>query len=590
MENIKKKNPVLKRLQVYMGKRKILMPIALFMSGISALLLLAPFIFIWLIINILLQTGGIAAGTPVNAYAWWAAATAVAGVALYFGSSMLAHLAAFSVETNMRRVAMKKLMDMPLGFFEQNSSGTMRKIIDENASQTHTFVAHLLPDLVGSFIAPAIVTVLVLLFNWQLGIACMIPLVVAFIMIGRTSSPQQRGFQREYMNAQEKMAGEAVEYVRGIPVVKVFQQTVFSFRRFYDSIIIYRDIVTKYTLGMQVPMSAYTAVIHGFAFFMVPIAILMIGRAGDYVGVISDMFLYVLITPVIAANVMKIMYVQQDMFLASEAVDRVENLTDGAITLSTAPVEKITDYSIKFENVSFAYPNTLQNAVNGVSFSIPKGKTYALVGASGGGKTTIARLIPRFWDVKEGHVKIGGVDVRNISKTELMNNISFVFQNTKLFKMSVLDNIKYGNPDADDVAVQKAIDSSQSREIIDNLPDGLNTKIGVDGTYLSGGEQQRIILARAFLKNAPIVVLDEATAFADPENEHKIQKALHELMKSKTALLIAHRLSTVVNVDRILVVEQGSIVEQGTHEELLSLNGIYKSMWEKYQKSVRWTI
>lgn len=580
----------LKKLQAYMGKRKILMPISLIISGVSGLLSLLPFIFIWLIIRTLLNTGGVAHGTPINAYAWWAVGTAVASVLLYFGAVMLSHLAAFRIETNMRRVAMKKIMNMPLGFFDQNTSGKMRKIIDENASETHTFVAHLLPDLAGSIVSPIAVTALIFVFNWQLGLACMVPLMFAFAMMGLTSSPKQQGFQRMYLDAQEKMGSEAVEYVRGIPVVKVFQQTIFSFKRFYDSIITYRDIVIRFTLGWQKPMSAYTTMVHSFAFFLVPAAILLIGKSGNYAAVISDMFLYVLITPVIASNVMKVMYMQQNLFLASEAVGRIEKLTDGVFPMRVDKPENICSCHINFDNVSFAYPDARQNAVDGITFSIPQGQTFALVGQSGGGKTTIARLIPRFWDVKGGSVKIGGVDVRNIAKEELMNHIAFVFQNTKLFKMSILDNIKYGNPNASDEAVQRAIDLSQSREIIDRLPNGLGTKIGVDGTYLSGGEQQRIVLARAFLKDAPIVVLDEATAFTDPENEHLIQKALHELLKGKTVLMIAHRLTSVQDADCILVIKKGKIAEQGTHSELLELKGIYNEMWNEYRKAVTWTV
>ena len=584
------KKSVFKRLKAYMGNRKPLFPIAMVLSGVSAILLLLPFVFLWLIVKTLLSTGGISEGTPVNVYAWWAAGTAVSGVILHFGASMLSHLVAFRLETNMRRVAMKKLMLLPLGYFENNESGAMRKIIDENASETHTFIAHILPDLIGTILSPIVVIILIFIFNWQLGLACLLPLSTAFVVLGLTSSKEQRNFQKEYLDAQEKMASEAVEYVRGIPVVKVFQQTVFSFKRFYDSIIVYRDLVTKYTLGMQKPMGAYTVLVNGFVFFLVPAVVLIIGRTGDYVGALSDLFFYVLITPTIATGIMKIMYLQHNTFLAGQAVDRVENLTDSISPLPVNNVEKISGNDIVFENVKFAYQGAVQNAVDGVSFSIPEGKTYALVGASGGGKTTIARLIPRFWDVNEGSVKIGGTDVRNIAKEDLMNQIAFVFQNTKLFKMSIRDNIKYGRPDASEEDLQRAIDLSQSREIIDRLPQGLDTKIGVDGTYLSGGEQQRIALARAFLKNAPIVVLDEATAFADPENEHLIQQALQELVKGKTSLMIAHRLTSVVNVDCILVIDKGRIVEQGTHEDLLALGGVYKNMWEEYQKTVTWTV
>ena len=338
-------------------------------------------------------------------------------------------------------------------------------------------------------------------------------------------------------------------------------------------------------------MSLYTVAINSFAFLLVPVVILLIGNKSENIApIITDMFLYVLITPVIATNVMKVMYLQQDMFLADQAISRVENLTSSEPLPIAENPEKITACDVTFENVSFAYPKAGQNAVDGISFHLPEGKTFALVGQSGGGKTTIAQLIPRFWDVSAGSVTIGGINVKNIAKDNLMNHIAFVFQNTKLFKTSLLENIKYGNPAASDEAVQRAIDLSQSREIIDRLPNGLNTKIGVDGTFLSGGEQQRIVLARAILKDAPIVVLDEATAFADPENEHLIQKALHELRKGKTVLMIAHHLTSVQDADKILVIAQGKIAEEGTHSELIARNGIYNSMWNEYQRTVTWTV
>ncbi len=580
----------LKKLKPYMGSRKILLPVSLVLSGLSGLMSLLPFVFVWFIVRSLLDTGGISAGISVNAYAWWAVATAVGTLLIYFTAVMLSHLAAFRVETNMRRMAMRKVLNMPLGVFSKETGGRMRKIIDDDSSSTHMFLAHILPDVAGSIVAPLSVIALLFVFDWRLGIACMIPLIIVFVTMGYMMDPGRNNFQKMYLDAQERMSAEAVEYVRGIPVVKVFQQTVFSFKRFYDSIITYRDLVTKYTLSWQKPYSFYTVIINGFAYFLVPAAILLIGRSGSYAAVITDMFFYILITPVISSNVMKIMYLHQNMFLAGQAITRLENL------VAEPPLEEAlqklspTSFDIEFDNVVFRYDGADRNAVDGVSFSVPQGQTYALVGQSGGGKTTIARLVPRFWDVARGNVRIGGVDVRNIAKQELMKNISFVFQNTKLFKTTLRENITYGMPDASQEAIDRAVDLSQSREIIDRLPAGLDTKIGTEGTYLSGGEQQRIALARAILKDAPVVILDEATAFADPENEHLIQQALRRLMKGKTALMIAHRLTSVQDADRILVVADGKIAEQGTHNELLALGGIYKEMWNEYQKSVAWTV
>ncbi len=572
-----------------MGKRKVLLPMSLVLSAFNGLLALVPAVLVWLIVRTLINSGGTPEGTAVNQYAWWAFATAIISVLLYFVALMLSHLAAFRVECNLRTTAVNRLLHMPLGFFDSKASGRIRKIIDDDAGNTHTFLAHILPDLAASIVSPLLVFVLLFVFDWRMGVACLIPISITVVLMWYMMNPKSNHFMKDYLTAQEQMSAEAVEYVRGIPVVKVFQQTVFSFRRFYDSIIRYRDLVIPYTLTWRNPMSIYTAVINGFAFFLIPVAVLLIGRGGELSVVVSDLLFYLLITPIIGANVMKIMYLQNNLFLAGEALTRIENITSTPPLPEAAQTQSIKKHDIEFESVRFAYPEATTFAVDDVSFYIPQGSTYALVGQSGGGKTTIARLIPRFWDVAEGCVKIGGVDVRNIAKEELMDNVSFVFQNSKLFKTTLLENITYGKPDASPAEVIQAIDLSRSREIIDRLPNGLNTKIGVDGTYLSGGEQQRIVLARAFLKDAPIVVLDEATAFADPENEHLIQQALRELMKGKTVLMIAHRLTTVQDADKILVIDKGKIAEQGTHTELIAKNGIYSSMWDEYQKAVAWT-
>ena len=573
-----------------MGNRKALMPISLCFSALSALVGMLPFIFIWLIVRELFDNPGHIVGTQVSAYAWWAVGTAIAGVLFYFIALTSSHLAAFRVETHMRRVAMQKIINMPLGFFDKNSSGRIRKIIDDDTSTTHTFLAHQLPDMAGSILMPLATLILIFVFDWRLGLACLTPIIFAFATMGMMLGGTGKKFQQMYLDAQEEMSSEAVEYVRGIPVVKVFQQTVFSFKRFHNSILKYKEMVIKYTKSWEKPMSFYTMIIQSFAFFIVPVAILLMGKSGNYASVLVDMFLYVLITPVFAAGIMKSMHLNHSLFLAGEAVKRIENVTDAAPLGVSKNPQNIKSHTINFKDVEFCYPDAGQNAVDGISFSIPEGKTYALVGASGGGKTTIARLIPRFRDVARGSVSIGGVDVRNVAKYELMNSISFVFQNTKLFKTTLLENIRYGNPDATDKAVERAVDSAQCREIIDRLPDGLNTKIGVEGTYLSGGEQQRIVLARAFLKDAPIVVLDEATAFTDPENEHLIQRALGKLTQGKTVLMIAHRLTSVQDVDMILVMENGKIAEQGRHAELIEKQGIYHKMWVEYKKSVAWRI
>lgn len=573
-----------------MGKRKVLLPAAMLLSALSALAGLLPYILIWLIVRELLEHGEITSSGNVVTYAWWAAGMAVASIVLYFAALMSSHLAAFRVESNLRKEAMRQIVRMPLGFFDINTSGRIRKIIDDNAGVTHSFLAHQLPDLAATFLVPLVAAILIFVFDWILGLACIVPVIIAMLVMGFMMNAEGRQFMKSYMTSLEEMNTEAVEYVRGIPVVKVFQQTIYSFKNFHRCIMNYNKMVFGYTRMWEKPMSLYTVIINGFVFFLAPLAILLIGYSGNYASVLLNFFLFVLITPVFSQSIMKSMYLNQALGQASEAIGRLENLVAYEHLTVVEHPQPVKEFSIQFEKVSFSYPGANQKAVDDVSFTIPQGNTVALVGASGGGKTTIARLVPRFWEATEGKVLIGGINVREIAPEELMKYISFVFQNTKLFKTSLLENIKYGNPDATMEEVERAVDMAQCREIINKLPLGLNTKIGTEGTYLSGGEQQRIVLARAILKNAPIIVLDEATAFADPENEHLIQQALKELTKGKTVLMIAHRLSSITDADNILVIDKGKIAEQGTHANLLGKQGIYYHMWNEYQQSVRWTI
>lgn len=573
-----------------MGKRKVLLPAAMLLSALSALAGMLPYILIWLIVRELLEHGEITSSGNVVTYAWWAAGMAVASIVLYFAALMSSHLAAFRVESNLRKEAMRQIVRMPLGFFDINTSGRICKIIDDNAGVTHSFLAHQLPDLAATFLVPLVAAILIFVFDWILGLACIVPVIIAMLVMGFMMNAEGRQFMKSYMTSLEEMNTEAVEYVRGIPVVKVFQQTIYSFKNFHRCIMNYNKMVFGYTRMWEKPMSLYTVIINGFVFFLAPLAILLIGYSGNYASVLLNFFLFVLITPVFSQSIMKSMYLNQALGQASEAIGRLENLVAYEHLTVVEHPQPVKEFSIQFEKVSFSYPGANQKAVDDVSFTIPQGNTVALVGASGGGKTTIARLVPRFWEATEGKVLIGGINVREIAPEELMKYISFVFQNTKLFKTSLLENIKYGNPDATMEEVERAVDMAQCREIINKLPLGLNTKIGTEGTYLSGGEQQRIVLARAILKNAPIIVLDEATAFADPENEHLIQQALKELTKGKTVLMIAHRLSSITDADNILVIDKGKIAEQGTHANLLGKQGIYYHMWNEYQQSVRWTI
>lgn len=573
-----------------MTGRKALLPASLVLSGVSTLAGMVPYIIIWFIIREVFTAGGDIPSSLIAGYAWWAAGAAVASVVLYFIALSLSHLAAFRVEVNMRRYAMEKIVRMPLGFFNKNTSGRIRKIIDDNAGITHSFLAHQMPDLAGTILTPLSILVLIFVFDWRLALVCLIPVLFAMLMMSTMSGKKGKSRMKAYMASLEDMNTEAVEYVRGIPVVKVFQQTIYSFKSFHNSIITYKELVFGFTKMWEKPMSAYTVVINGFVFFLLPAAILIINHTGNYGATILNLFLYVLITPLFSQSIMRSMHLGQSFDQARDAVDRIENLTDYEQLAEPTQPKSIKGNAVEFRNVSFTYPGTNKKAIDTITFDIPEGNTVALVGASGGGKTTIARLVPRFWDADEGQIFVGGSDVKDIAIEELMHHVSFVFQNTRLFKTTLLENIRYGNPLASMDEIEQAVDLAQCREIINKLPDGLNTKIGTEGTYLSGGEQQRVILARAILKDAPVVVLDEATAFADPDNEHLIHQALRKLSEGKTVLMIAHRLSSVIDADTVLVIREGRIAEQGRHEELLRKEGVYSRMWNEYQRSVNWTI
>ena len=580
----------IQRLQTYMTGRKMLLPGAILVSAISTIAGIAPYLFIWLIVGELFTKGIASSSHQIEVYAWWAVVTALTSMVLYFIALTLSHLAAFRVEVNMRLAAMKRIVHHPLGFFDNNTSGRIRKIIDDNASVTHGFIAHQLPDLTGTVLVPLGAFALIFWFDWRLGLACLIPITIALTTMKMMMGNKGQRFMKDYMNALEQMNTEAVEYVRGIPVVKVFQQTVFSFKNFHKAIMNYHEMVLEHTKMWKRPMSFYTVIINGFVFFLVPVTILLLDGEAQPLDLILNLFLFVLITPVFSQTIMRSMYLSNAMKLADEALDRVEELTDVPQLETMRISEPITQYDVHFKQVSFSYPGAFSKAIDNINFTIKAGQTVALVGASGSGKTTIARLIPRFWDVDDGEICIGKSNVKAIAPHQLMEQIAFVFQNSQLFKTSLLENIRYGKPSAPQAEVEKAIDAARCRDIIEKLPEGLNTKIGIEGTYLSGGEQQRIALARAILKDAPIIILDEATAFADPENEHLIREALNQLTRGKTVLMIAHRLTSVKHADQILVIQNGQIAEQGTHSELLNQKKIYHTMWKEYGKATQWTI
>lgn len=589
MENDKSQF-ILKRFLPYMGKRKVLLPLALLLSGVSAVLNILPFVFVWFITRDILSNSSGLVYDRVTSYSWLAFLCAVGGVVIYFFALLSSHLAAFRVEVGMQKLGMEKILSMPLGFFDNNSSGKIRKIVNDGASTTHTFLAHQLPDMAGSIISPIILLTLLFLVEWRMGLASLIPILLGFITMKFMMTAEGRKFQERYYDSLEEMSSESVEYIRGIPVVKTFGQSIFSFKRFHGSIIKYKEMVHAYTLLWKKPMSFYTVIMQSTAFFLIPMVIFMVGRGSSVSVVLADFIFYILISPIFTMLFMKSMHFQQNTMIAKQAIDRLDNLLEYKSIDFNDGENSIMEKSIEFKDVVFSYEGANKKVVDKVSFTINEGETVALVGPSGGGKTTIARLAARFWDVDEGEILLGGKNIKDLSKKELMNNISFIFQNTKLFKDSLRNNIVFGKENVSEEMINKGVSYSQSRDIIDGLPSGLETIIGSKGTYLSGGEQQRIALARAIVKDAPIILMDEATAFADPENEHLIQRALKELSKGKTTLMIAHRLTSIKNVDKILVIDQGKIIESGSHSDLIDKNGMYKKMWDEYQKSITWKI
>ena len=585
----KQRNGELSSMFEYAGNYHALTVLGCVLSGISTILSMLPFVCIWLVVRDLLgafTAGDISLATESAHYAWMAAGFSAASIFVYFIALNCTHLAAFRTATNMRKKAIHHIVTLPLGYFSQNASGRLRKIIDDNAGLTEGFLAHQLPDLTGAIVMPVAVMILIFLFDWRLGICCLIPMGISVLFLKRMMGGDNAQFMGKYMTALETMNKEAVEYIRGIPVVKVFQQTVYSFENFHAAIEEYEKFASGYALKCRIPLTGFTVTLNSTYVLLIPAAIFILsGVSGRmaYENVVLDFLFYSLFTPICATMMNRIM-------AAKSAVSRVDEI------LQEKPLKKPenpmlpADASIVFSDVSFSYPGAKEKALDHISFEVPAGKTVALVGASGSGKSTAASLIPRFYDVQSGSVSIGGVDVRDIEKQELMKRVAFVFQNTCLFKDTLLNNIKAARPDAGREEVLRAVDDAQCRDIIDRLPNGLDTLVGTGGTYLSGGENQRIALARAILKDAPIIVLDEATAFADAENEHQIQLAFERLTKNKTVLMIAHRLSTIQDADLILVFKDGQIAERGNHEELLASDGIYSSMWQAYQKQIAWKI
>ena len=580
------------RLLNYSGNYKYLTIVGMFLSALSAICLLVPFVYIWDVVNALLAVApDFTKAQNLDVYAINAFTFVVLGIILNFFGLMGTHLSAFKNEKNMKDAAIKHLLKLPLGYFSNHTSGGLRKIIDYSTAKTEIFLAHQLFDLTGAIVTPIIFLILLFSFDWRLGLICLIPIILCFVFMYPMFSKESRNSMEKYEKYLEEMNGEAVEYVRGIPVTKAFQQSIYSFKNFINAIKNYGKFSAEYSMSTHIPMTAFTVSINGFFALLIPAGILLAGSVVD-VKFFANFMFYIIFTPICAVMMMKIMTVSQDWMLASCALDSIEAILNENPLVDPINPQKPKNHSIEFEGVYFDYENADgdEHILNDVNLKINENETVALVGPSGGGKTTIASLIPRFWDVNQGSIKVGDVDVRDISTKELMKNISFVFQNTTLFKDSIYNNVAIGRKGASRDDVKKALSLTQCDDIIDELPDGINTVIGSEGTYLSGGQQQRIALARAVLKDAPIIILDEATALADPENEYLIQKAISEITKDKTVIMIAHRLSSVKNVDKIYVVENGRIVEEGNHHTLIDSGGIYSRMWDEFNQSIQWKV
>ena len=564
------KKPQKEDLLEYAGDYRSLSVIGCVLAGISAVLAVIPFICIWFAIKDVFSNLSDLSQIEVGKWGWLAVAFAASSMAVYFIGLMCTHIAAFRTAKNLRSVALHHLISLPLGYFTSHNSGKIRREIDDCASQTEGYLAHQLPDLTAAKVTPIVAVVLLFVFDWRLGLISLIPLCISLFFMFAMMGPSLMENMQKYQSALGDMNAHAVEYVRGIPVVKTFQQSVFSFKRFHDSIQSYKKWAVAYTVLTTKPMCGYTVCINASFAFLIPAGILLIAGVANPSAFMLDFIFYILFTPLCASAFNKILWSSDQTMRAQDAMRRIKAIINEEALKETESPQSPPNNTISFEDVSFTYQEAENPAVNHISFVVPEGKTVALVGPSGGGKSTVASLIPRFWDTEQGAVKIGGVDVRNIQSSELLKLVGFVFQDNHLFKTTLLDNIRAARPEATDDQIQAAVKAAMCQDIIDKMPNGLQTVIGTKGVYLSGGEQQRIALARAILKDAPIIVLDEATAFADPQNEHQIQKGFETLMKGKTVVMIAHRLSTVKNADKIIVLEEGEIREQGTHNELLA--------------------
>lgn len=584
-----KKQSNLSRLLDIAGNYKYLTYASWVLCAISALIALAPYYYIWQVMKEILQVApNFDSAQNLTYNGFMAVVFAVIAFLVYIAGLMCSHMGAFRIATNLRIQTMQHIIKLPLGFVESFGSGKLRKIVNESSAATENYLAHQLPDRSGAIATPCGLLILLFVFDWRLGLLSLAPVLIGFLIMITMTGKKMHERMKEYQNALDNMSNEAVEYVRGIPVVKTFGQTIFSFKKFKGAIDSYSKWVIAYTKELRLPMIFYTAAINGVFVFLIAGG-LIFTQDGIKPEFLLNLIFYIIITPIISLTLTKIMFQSENAMIVADALERIDSV------LNLKPLEEsITpnypkDASVELDNVCFSYDG-VNNVLNDISIFIPQGKTEAFVGPSGGGKTTLANIISRFFDPQSGLVKIGGVNVRDISKEDLMNTVSFVFQNSHLIKASILENVKLGKPDASYQEVMQALENAQCMDIIQKLPDGINTVIGKKGVYLSGGEQQRIAIARVMLKNTPIIILDEATAFADPDNENKVQAAFSQLSKGKTVIMIAHRLSTVKNADKIYVIKDGEVAESGTNEELLKQKGLFSHMWENYQTSIKWKV
>ena len=587
---MKKQPSNLSRLMQYAGSHRYLTYASWILSAGSALLALVPFWYLWKIIAEVIDVmPDFSKAGHLIQNGWLAVLFAVLSFVVYVGGLMCSHLSAFRVATNLRLQMLHYLAELPLGFTQQFGSGKLRKTINESSGATETYLAHMLPDTANAIATPIGLIALLLFFDWKLGLLSLIPVAAGFLVMTSMTGENMKKKMEEYQNALDEMSNEAVEYVRGIPVVKTFGQTVFSFQRFKQSIDRYKTWTIAYTKDLRVPMMLYTTVINGVFAVLIAAALVMTRNGVTDIFLLNLLF-YIIITPVISLTMTKMMFMSENGMIVADALKRVDTILDAAPLSNNAAGTVPTDASIQLQHVSYSYDGK-RNALDDVSLTIPSGKTAAFVGSSGSGKTTVSRLAARFWDTKQGTITVGGMDISKVDPETLMTLYSIVFQDVTLFHDTILENIRLGKKGATDEEVLRAAKLANCNEFAEKLPNGYQTMIGENGSALSGGERQRISIARAFLKDAPIILLDEATASLDVENETLIQTALSRLIADKTVLMIAHRMRTVANADKVLVLKDGTIVESGTPEELMQKqNGLFRHMTELQKQSSVWEV